>query len=133
MTRFNRSTLFSAVVIASIWTFAAQPATAQQPAPPKSPTAEVKPGTKAGAADSVSIQDVQKAAEQLAAAVQEAVRKATEDPAVKVAALSVAKNAVTAAQVVITQQAETLQTVLDALAKEIAQATARQQSKTGNH
>lgn len=133
MKPFNRVTLLSAVIIASIWTLAAPAAQAQQAAPPKSPTAEVRSDAKARAADSVSVEDVQKAAAQLAIAVQEAVRKATEDPAVKVAALNVAKNAVTAAQVVITQQAETLQTVLDALAKEIAQATAKQQSKTRNH
>jgi len=77
--------------------------------------------------------DVQRAADQLAIAVQEAVRKATEDPAVKVAALKVAKNAVTAAQVVITQQAETLQTVLDALARQISQATEEQQKKAKSH
>ena len=66
-------------------------------------------------------------------AVQEAVRKATEDPAVKLAALNVAKNAVTAAQVVITQQAATLQTVLDTMAREIARATDTQQSKAKSH
>ena len=76
---------------------------------------------------------MEKAAAQLAVAVQEAVRKATEDPAVKVAALKVAKNAVTAAQVVVTQQAETLQTVLDALAKEIAAATEKQQTRGKSH
>lgn len=83
--------------------------------------------------DSVTVQDVQKAAEQLAVAVEAAVRKATEDPAVKVAALKVAKNAVTAAQVVITQQVTTLQAVLDALAREIAQATEKQQTKAKSH
>ena len=76
---------------------------------------------------------MQKAADQLAIAVQEAVRKATEDPAVKVAALKVAKNAVTAAQIVVTKQAETLQTVLDALAREIALATEKQQAKPKRH
>ena len=77
--------------------------------------------------------DVQRAADQLVIAVREAVKKTTEDPAVKVAALKVAKNAVVAAQVVVTQQMDTLQTVLDALAREIAQATEKQQSKSGNH
>jgi hypothetical protein len=66
---------------------------------------------------------------QLAAAVHEAVRKATEDPAVKVAALKVAKNAVVAAQIAVTQQADALQAVLDALAREIAQASEKQQAK----
>ena len=119
MTRLGRLSLFAAVVIASIWT--ASPARAQEPA--KSKAAAIKTDSGTVQSDSVSVADVQKAAEQLAIAVQEAVRKATEDPAVKVAALKVAKNAVTAAQIVVTQQAETLQTVLDALAKEIAQAT----------
>jgi len=83
--------------------------------------------------DSVTIADVQKAADQLAIAVQEAVRKATEDPALKVAVLKVAKNAVQAAQIAVTQQAETLQTVLDSLAKEIAMAADKQQSKAKSH
>jgi hypothetical protein len=140
MTRFNRWTLFSAVVVASTWSVGARPAAAQEAS--SKATATVKSDGKADAnakdaksaiIDSVSVQDVEKAAQQLAIAVQEAVRKATEDPAVKVAALKVAKNAVTAAQVVVTQQAQTLQTVLDALAKEIAQATVKQQTKSGNH
>lgn len=129
MTRFNRLALFSFVVIASIWT--AKPASAQdqsksKPAPPSKVEA-------AAIVDSVTLADVQRAADQLAIAVQEAVRKATEDPAVKVAALKVAKNAVSAAQVVVTQQAETLERVLDALAREIAQASEKQSSKSKRH
>ena len=122
-----RFALAAGIVIASIWTATASTARAQgkSPSPAPSPkTAEI---------DSVSIRDVQKAADDLAAAVEAAVRKATEDPAVKVAALKVAKNAVTAAQVVITQQAHTLQAVLDALAKEIAMATEKQQAKGKAH
>lgn len=130
MTRFSRLSLLAAVVVASIWT--SQAAQAQQPSHAKQQPA-AKADSTLTASDSVSVADVQKAAEQLAIAVQEAVRKATEDPAVKVAALKVAKNAVTAAQVVVTQQAETLQSVLDALAKEIAQATEKQQSKPKSH
>jgi hypothetical protein len=122
MTRFIRFTLIAFVVVASIWT--AKPAKAQDVSKNK---------TTPAASDSVTIADVQRAADQLAIAVQEAVRKATEDPAVKVAALKVAKNAVAAAQIVVTQQAETLQAVLDALAREIAMATDRQQSKIKNH
>lgn len=122
------STLFAAIVVASIWNATVPPAEAQDTAKPSTTIQD-----KAAARDSVSLADVQKAADQLAVAVQDAVRKATEDPAVKVAALKVAKNAVTAAQVVITQQAETLQTVLDALAREIAQATQKQQSKAKSH
>ncbi|MGI9042904.1 MAG: hypothetical protein ACR2GK_02130 [Gemmatimonadaceae bacterium] len=117
MTRFLRFNLFAAIVLASIWTATASSAKAQ--------------GTPAKSAerDSVSVQDIERAAEQLAEAVQAAVRKATEDPAVKVAALKVAKNAVSAAQITITQQANTLEKVLDALAREIALATEKQQDK----
>jgi hypothetical protein len=124
MNRLHRLAILSFVVVASIWT--ARPASAQDQAKPKtSPSTSVS--------DSVTLADVQKAADQLAAAVQEAVRKATEDPAVKVAALKVAKNAVTAAQVVVTQQADVLQTVLDTLAREIALAAEKQQSKAKHH
>lgn len=130
MTRFNRWTLFAAVVVASIWTASSA---AAQDAPKAKEPAPARTDVVVTTNDSTSLQDVQKAAEQLAAAVQEAVRKATEDPAVKVAALKVAKNAVVAAQVVITQQAETLQSVLDSLAKEIAQATEKQRSKSKSH
>jgi hypothetical protein len=119
----RRISLFAGIVIASIWT--------SKPAVLHAQDKTDKPA--AAARDSVSIQDVQKAAEQLADAVQAAVRKATEDPAVKVAALKVAKNAVVAAQVVITQQAETMQAVLDTLAREIAVATEKQQSKQKSH
>ena len=129
MTRTARFVLFAAVVVASIWTSSS--ARAQEPA--KSPSAATKADASAQRADSVTAADVEKAAAQLALAVQEAVRKATEDPAVKVAALKVAKNAVTAAQVVITQQAATLETVLDALAREIAQATEKQQTRSRSH
>jgi len=130
MTRFIRLTLIAFVVVASVWT--AKPAKAQDVSKNKTPAA-AKSEPVVTSSDSVTIADVQRAADQLAIAVQEAVRKATEDPAVKVAALKVAKNAVAAAQIVVTQQAETLQAVLDALAKEIAMATDRQQSKARNH
>src|SRR5215203_5852564 len=132
MIRSIVSTLFAVIVIASIWSGSASSAEAQDTGA-SSKASSTKADEKAAARDSVTIADVQKAADQLAIAVQEAVRKATEDPAVKVAALKVAKNAVTAAQVVVTQQAATLQTVLDALAREIAQATDRQQSKVKSH
>lgn len=112
--------LFFGVVITSLWTTVAKPLSAQ------STERTRQPASGAATRDSVTIADVERAAEQLAVAVEAAVRKATEDPAVKVAALKVAKNAVTAAQVVMTQQAETIQTVLDALAREIALATEKQ-------
>lgn len=132
MTRSNRSALFAMIVIASIWTFGSTSAAAQESAKANAPAIK-KTDSKTSQRDSVSVKEVQKAAEQLAIAVQEAVRKATEDPAVKLAALEVAKSAVTTAQVVITQQAETLQSVLDALAKEIALASEKKQPKSGNH
>ena len=134
MNKFNRFFLFSAIVIASIWT-SGETASAQQTSEPSKPAK--KESTKIEVVisdrDSATIADVQKAADQLAIAVQEAVRKATEDPALKVAVLKVAKNAVVAAQVAITQQAETLQTVLESLAREIALATEKQQSKSKSH
>ena len=137
MNKLNRIFLFSAIVIASIWT-SGETAEGQQPGTQAKPpattrTEPAKVDVVVSSRDSVTIADVQKAADQLAIAVQEAVRKATEDPALKVAALNVAKNAVVAAQVVITQQAETLRVVLDSLAREIAMATEKQQSKTGRH
>ena len=129
MTRITRLALFSFVVVASIWT--AKPAQAQdQPKSKPAPSAKIEASS---IADSVTLADVQRAADQLAIAVQEAVRKATEDPAVKVAALKVAKNAVSAAQIVVTQQAETLEKVLNALAREIAQASEKQTSKSKHH
>jgi len=117
--------LFVGIIIASIWSGSASVANAQQTTEKSKPSA-VKTDPVIAAGDSVSIADVQRAAEQLAIAVQAAVKKATEDPALKVAALKVATNAVNAAQVVVTQQAATLQTVLDSLAKEIAVATEKQ-------
>jgi hypothetical protein len=124
MFRSNRLVFLFFVIVASIW--GSRPVRAQDASKPKSVHVEIS------SSDSVSLADVQKAADDLARAVQEAVRKATEDPAVKVAALKVAKNAVTAAQVVVTQQAETLQTLLDSLAREIASATERQ-AKVKSH
>jgi hypothetical protein len=85
--------LFAGVIIASIWTGAASVAGAQQTSEKNKPAA-TKTDPVVAAGDSVSIADVQRAAEELAAAVQAAVKKATEDPALKVAALKVATNAV---------------------------------------
>ena len=129
MTRLTRLAFFSFVVVASIWT--AKPAKAQDQ--PKSKPAPSSKVDASSIADSVTLRDVQRAADELAIAVQEAVRKATEDPAVKVAALKVAKNAVSAAQIVVAQQAETLEKVLNTLAREIAQASEKQTSKSKHH
>lgn len=82
--------------------------------------------------DSVTIADVKRAADDLAIAVQEVVRKVTESPELKVAALKLAANAVNAAQVVVAQQALTLQATLEALAKEVA-AVSAQQTKPKAH
>ncbi len=117
MTRLPRITLIVGIVVASILSGATSSAAAQ--------SAEARP-----ARDSVSVHDIEKAAEQLAVAVHAAVKKATEDPAVKIAALKVAKNAVVAAQVTINQQAIALEKVLDALAREIAVATDKQSQKS---
>lgn len=82
--------------------------------------------------DSVTIADVKRAADDLAIAVREVVRKVTESPELKVAALKLAANAVNAAQVVVAQQALTLQATLEALAKEVA-AVSAQQTKPKAH
>ena len=118
MIRYMQKVFFAGIVLASIFTASASVSYAQDTT------------AKPAATDSVSIADIEKAAEQLADAVEAAVRKATEDPAVKVAALKVAKNAVTAAQVAVTVQAQALQAALDALAREIATVTEKQQAKT---
>ena len=84
--------------------------------------------------DSVSVADVQRAADELARTVQEVVRKVSEDPKLKVAALNLAKESVNAAQVIVAQQAQTLQSVLETLAKQVAAATVTiQQSKPKTH
>jgi hypothetical protein len=86
------------------------------------------------ARDSVSVADVQRAADELARTVQEVVRKVSEDPKLKVAALNLAKESVNAAQVIVAQQALTLQSVLEALSKQVAAATETiQQSKPKTH
>ncbi len=97
-----------------------EPATVQK-------SAAVDPG------DSVTIADVQRAADNLAIAVRDVVRKVTESPELKVAALKLAASSVTAAQVIVTQQAATLQATLDALARDVAAVTAQQQSKLKTH
>lgn len=110
-----RVILAAALVVTA--SFVPRPARAQQPAV-QAPA--VRADTTITGRDSVTVADVERAAEQLAVAVQEAVRKATESPELKVAALKLATNAVKAAQVVVTQQAATLQTMLEALAREVA-------------
>ena len=122
MIRSIRRALFAGIVLASLFTASGSVAGAQD--------ASVK-----AAADSISVSvtDLERAAEQLAIAVEAAIRKTAEDPAVKVAALKVAKNAVNAAQVAVTAQANVLQAALDALAREIAIVTEKQQAKAKAH
>ena len=83
--------------------------------------------------DSVSIADVQRAADDLVIAVQQTVKKVTENPELKVAALKLATSSVNAAQVVVAQQAATLQAALESLAKDVASATATEQRKIKTH
>ena len=106
--------------------FAGAGSVAHAQSTPKTPTIEHR--------DSVSVADVQRAADELARTVQQVVKQVTEDPKLKVAALNLAKESVNAAQVVVAQQAVTLQSVLEALAKQVAAATETiQQSKPKTH
>jgi hypothetical protein len=122
-----------AVSLAGSSALRAQSTTPQPPSEKKiQGPATARKGTTLEARDSVTIADVQKAADELALAVQAVVKKVTENPELKVAALNLATNAVTAAQLVVNQQAATLQATLEALAKQVAAASA-QQSKSKSH
>ncbi|MBA2706244.1 MAG: hypothetical protein H0U59_00365 [Gemmatimonadaceae bacterium] len=112
--------------------FAQHTTPATPPAAKSDANADTRKDSGIALRDSVTIADVERAAEQLAVAVQAAVKKATESPELKLAALKVATNAITAAQVIVTQQAETLQAVLEAVARQISVATA-QQAKPKQH
>jgi hypothetical protein len=114
--------LFAGIVLASLFTASSSTARAQDTS-----------AKQAADSISISVAEIEKAAEQLAVAVETAVRKTAEDPAVKLAALKVAKNAVSAAQVAVTTQANALQVALDALAREIAMITEKQQTKAKAH
>jgi D-aminopeptidase len=106
--------------------------TAMAQTPSKSPAVSKSAMTESR--DSVSLADVQRAADELARTVQAAVKKIKEDPELKVAALRLAKESVNATQVIVATQAETLQSLLDSLSKEIANATITiQQSKPKTH
>jgi hypothetical protein len=122
MIRSMHRILFAGVVLASLFTAS-------------SSTARAQDSSAKTVADSISVSvaDIEKAAEQLAIAVESAVRKAAEDPAVKLAALKVAKNAVSAAQIAVTSQANVIQAALDALAREIATVTEKQHTKGKTH
>lgn len=123
---------FAFITIALVFAAAGSTARAQSPStvkPPATPdkTRSIDPR------DSVSIADVQRAADDLVIAVQQAVKKVTENPELKVAALKLATSSVNAAQIVVAQQAATLQATLELLAREVAAATATQQSKIKSH
>ncbi len=104
----------------------------QQPIKKAQETGKVLKGTTLEGRDSVTIADVQRAADELGRTVQAAVKRVSEDPELRVAALTVATNAVNAARLVVDQQAATLQSTLEMLAKQIA-AVSAQQSKTKTH
>ena len=109
-------------------------AQSQSPSPVKpQPPATAQKTKSIDPRDSVSIADVQRAADELVLAVQQAVKKVTENPELKVAALKLATSSVNAAQVVVAQQAATLQATLESLAKEVAAATDTQQRKIKTH
>jgi hypothetical protein len=93
---------------------------------------KIQKGTTLESRDSVTIADVQRAADELARTVQAAVKRVSEDPELKVAALTVATNAVNAARLVVDQQAATLAATLEMLAKQIA-AVSAQQAKPKAH
>jgi hypothetical protein len=114
-----------AMLVAGGTSARAQSASPSATGKPKDATAAEK-APPHNARDSVTIADVQRAADELARTVQEAVKQITENPELKVAALRLATNAVNAAQVVVTQQAATLQATLEQLAKEVAAVSAPQ-------
>ncbi len=104
-----------AIVFAVAFAGAAASVGAQTPTTP--------PRTTVDSRDSVTVADVQRAADELARTVQAVVKKVTESPELKVAALNLAKESVNAAQVVVNQQAQTLQSVLETLSREVAAAS----------
>jgi hypothetical protein len=104
----------------------------QQPIKKTQETGKVLKGTTLEARDSVTIADVQRAADELARTVQAAVKRVSDDPELKLAALTVATNAVNAARLVVEQQSATLQSTLEMLARQIA-AVSDKQSKTKTH
>jgi len=108
------------VVLAVILTGGRLTAQTPSPSPSKSTAQQSTAPTKA---DSVNAAEIQRAADDLVLAVQDAVRKIKDNPQLKVATLKLAATAVTAAQVIVTREAITLQQVLDSLAKDVAAAT----------
>jgi hypothetical protein len=133
----NRSAFLFVLLFAGAASVARAQATSQPRQPPstKANDSVITPRSAAiDPRDSVTIADVQRAAGELARTVQEAVKRVSENPELKVAALNLAKESVNAAQVIVSQQAATLQSVLESLARDVAAAsTSIQQSKPKTH
>ena len=133
----NRSAFLFVLLFAGAGSVARAQATSQPQQPPstKAKDSVITPRSAAiDPRDSVTIADVQRAADELARTVQEAVKRVSENPELKVAALNLAKESVNAAQVIVSQQAATLQSVLESLARDVAAAsTSIQQSKPKTH
>ena len=121
-----------AVSLAGSSALRAQATSQPQPIKKTQETGKVLKGTTLEARDSVTIADVQRAADELARTVQAAVKRVSEDPELKLAALTVATNAVNAARLVVEQQSATLQSTLEMLAKQIA-VISEKQSRTKTH
>jgi hypothetical protein len=113
------------IVLALILTGGRLAAQSPSTSTPQSTTKTSSAPTKA---DSVNAAEIQRAADELVLAVQDAVRKVKDNPELKVATLKLAAASVAAAQVIITREATTLQQILEGLAKEVA-ATADQGRK----
>lgn len=114
------------IVLALILTDSRLAAQSPSTSTPQSTTKTSSAPTKA---DSVNAAEIQRAADELVLAVQDAVRKVKDNPELKVATLKLAAASVAAAQVIITREATTLQQILEGLAKEVAAATADQGRK----
>jgi hypothetical protein len=116
----------SLIVLALILTGGRLAAQSPSTSPPQSTSKTASVPTKA---DSINAAEIQRAADELVFAVQDAVRKVKDNPELKVATLKLATASVTAAQVIITREATTLQQILEGLSTEVAAATADQSRK----
>ena len=100
--------------------------------PTGSPAA--KPTTSAS--DTVSLKpspELQKALDDLAAAVQALAQKIASDPQIKAAAMQVASGAVTTAQQVFAEQSDAIQEALKAAAERISVAQTNQHQRSKKH
>ena len=106
----------------------ASPLSAQSSSPAQRDSAAKGDIQLSPAADS-TVREIQRAADELASAVQAAVVAAVNKPEVRIAALQVAAGAVAMAQLTLTQQIELIQSALAAAGKQIAAAQAQQQAQ----